>query len=576
MEVTRAGGQLGDLGEAAGDGQARQGMPAQIFEHPAREVAHIDDGDVRQLIEPADTRLRGRAGAGRHMLEPVGAGNVDAPMDRGDPGRAGVGMHDAGRAEDRQPADDAEPSIPGLLRHLDPARHGDGDLHIGRPPMRPRQLFDHRAHHPPRHRIDGGLADGQGQSRLGDRADALTGPEPDPAAGLPESDLGENEGLMSHIGIVAGILDDAGHGGIGAQHAAGEGEAGPLAFGQHDLDGVREAAGQQCREGSLGRGRGAGACGPAAAQRSGGFAAHGAIVVAGVSKWLAARAVVSDNAQMVEVPMDLPRFEPGWVWLAGAGPGDPGLLTLLALHGLRQADAVVYDALVSTEILNLAAPGTLLEFAGKRGGKPSAKQPDISRRLVQLAREGRRVLRLKGGDPFIFGRGGEEALALVAAGVPFRIVPGVSAGIGGLAYAGIPITHRDVNSAVTFVTGHAASGVVPASVDWEALAKGSPVIVVYMALKHIAAIADRLLAAGRAPTEPVAVVSRATTAQQRVLETTLARAAADVEASGIEPPAVVAIGQAVTLRAGLDWLGALDGRVLDPDPLDRRQRSEAG
>src|SRR5262249_55573471 len=163
------------------------------------------------------------------------------------------------------------------------------------------------------------------------------------------------------------------------------------------------------------------------------------------------------------------------------------------------------------------------------------------RRLIQLAREGRRVLRLKGGDPFIFGRGGEEALALVAAGVPFRIVPGVSAGIGGLAYAGIPITHRDVNSAVTFVTPYDASRAPPA-VYRGSCARGAPFSVVDMALKHIASTAARLLAAGRPADEPVAVVSRATTPQQRVLETTLARAAADVEASGIEPPAVVAIG----------------------------------
>jgi uroporphyrin-III C-methyltransferase len=279
---------------------------------------------------------------------------------------------------------------------------------------------------------------------------------------------------------------------------------------------------------------------------------------------------------MVDLPVELPVFEPGWVWLAGAGPGDPGLLTLLALHGLRHADVVVYDALVSADILGLVRPGTSLEFAGKRGGKPSAKQPDISHRLIQLARDARRVLRLKGGDPFVFGRGGEEALALVAAGVPFRVVPGISAGIGGLAYAGIPITHRDVNSAVTFVTGHDASGVVPDAVDWEALAKASPVIVVYMALKHIASIAERLIAAGRIPDEPVAIVSRATTAQQQVVETTLAAAAAEVAANGIEPPAVVAIGRAVTLRAGLDWLGAIEGRVLDPDPLGRAARSEAG
>ncbi|HTO85010.1 MAG TPA: uroporphyrinogen-III C-methyltransferase, partial [Methylomirabilota bacterium] len=219
---------------------------------------------------------------------------------------------------------------------------------------------------------------------------------------------------------------------------------------------------------------------------------------------------------MSDLPLQLPPFEPGWVWLAGAGPGDPGLLTLLALHALRHADVVVYDALVDGRILDLAAPAAVREFAGKRGGKPSPKQPDISRRLVQLAREGRRVLRLKGGDPFVFGRGGEEALALVAARVPFRVVPGISAGIGGLAYAGIPITHREVNSTVTFVTGHDASGVVPDTVDWAALAKGSPVIVAYMALKHLASIADRLVAAGRPADEPVAVVSRATTPQQRV------------------------------------------------------------
>ncbi len=279
---------------------------------------------------------------------------------------------------------------------------------------------------------------------------------------------------------------------------------------------------------------------------------------------------------MIDTPFALPRFDPGWVWLAGAGPGDPGLMTLLALHGLRQADVVVYDALVGADILGLVRPGAAVEFAGKRGGKPSAKQPDISRRLIQLAREGRRVLRLKGGDPFVFGRGAEEALALVAAGVPFRVVPGVSAGIGGLAYAGIAVTHRDVNSAVAFVTGHDASGVVPDAVDWDAVAKGAPVIVVYMALKHIASIAERLMAAGRRPDEPVAVVSRATTPQQRVLETTLAAAAGDVAASGIEPPAMVVIGRAVALRAGLDWMGAMDGRALDPDPLGRARRSEAG
>ncbi len=145
----------------------------------------------------------------------------------------------------------------------------------------------------------------------------------------------------------------------------------------------------------------------------------------------------------------LPKFEPGWVWLAGAGPGDPGLVTLHTLNGLRQADVVVYDALVDKGILDWMRPGVEAVYAGKRGGKPSPKQRDISLRLIEMAREGKRVLRLKGGDPFVFGRGGEEALSLVEAGVPFRVIPGVTAGIGGFAYAGIPLTHRDVNQAVT-------------------------------------------------------------------------------------------------------------------------------
>jgi uroporphyrin-III C-methyltransferase len=267
------------------------------------------------------------------------------------------------------------------------------------------------------------------------------------------------------------------------------------------------------------------------------------------------------------VSLDLPAFEPGWVWLVGAGPGDPGLITLLAHHGLRQADVVVYDALVDERVLAMAGPEAELIYAGKRGGKPSPKQPDISNRLIQFARQGKRVLRLKGGDPLIFGRGGEEALALVAAGVPFRIVPGITAGVGGLAYAGIPTTHRDTNHTVTFVTGHAAGGDVPDTIDWAALAKGSGALVLYMALKHLDRIAGQLIAGGLKPSTPVAVVAHATTAGQQVLETELSCAAADVAAQGIEAPAVIAIGEIVRLRAGLDWLGAIEGRVLDADPL---------
>jgi uroporphyrin-III C-methyltransferase len=265
----------------------------------------------------------------------------------------------------------------------------------------------------------------------------------------------------------------------------------------------------------------------------------------------------------------LPEFAAGSVWLVGAGPGDPGLLSLLALHALARADNVVYDALVDRRILELARPGAVLGYAGKRGGRPSARQPDISAQLVRLAREGRRVLRLKGGDPCVFGRGAEEALALVAAGIPFRIVPGITAGIGGLAYAGIPLTHRATNSAVTFVTGHNSDGAMPDGLDWDAIARGAPVIVLYMALKHLPNIVARLLAAGRDGDEPAAVVGKATTAAQCVVVSRLGEIAA--AADSVETPAIVVIGEAVRLRAGLDWLGALAGRRLDPDPLGRRR-----
>ncbi len=264
----------------------------------------------------------------------------------------------------------------------------------------------------------------------------------------------------------------------------------------------------------------------------------------------------------------LPVFEKGWVWLTGAGPGDPGMLTLHALNAIQQADVVVHDALVSEEILALLPDTAKIEFAGKRGGKPSFKQVDISNRIVQLARQGKRVLRLKGGDPFVFGRGGEEALALVQAGIPFRVIPGITAGIGGLAQAGIPVTHRDVNQAVTFVTGHMSGGAVPTDLDWQAIAKGSPVIVLYMALKHLGEITGHLIAAGRSSDEPLAVVAEAATPQQRVVETTIGTAHQYPEKFQELKPAIIVIGDAVRLRAGLDWLGAAqDGRKLDPDPL---------
>jgi uroporphyrin-III C-methyltransferase len=272
--------------------------------------------------------------------------------------------------------------------------------------------------------------------------------------------------------------------------------------------------------------------------------------------------------------LSLPPFESGWVWLVGAGPGDPSLLTIGALHALREADTVVHDALVDDRILALANPGAELIYAGKRGGKPSAKQPDISARLVTLARAGRKVLRLKGGDPFLFGRGGEEALALVGADIPFRVIPGITAAIGGLAYAGIPMTHRATATAVTFITGHNLSGAVPDDLDWAALANGAQVLIFYMALKHIDEIVDRLMEGGLRPESPAALIAHATTERQQIVETTLT--GAKQAAVGMSPPALFVVGEVVRLRDGLDWLGALSGRVLDHDPLEYRDIRDAG
>ena len=269
-------------------------------------------------------------------------------------------------------------------------------------------------------------------------------------------------------------------------------------------------------------------------------------------------------------------FPPGTVWLAGAGPGDPGLLTLRTAHAMQQADIIVHDALVSAEILALAGKGVRVHYAGKRGGKPSPKQRDISLLLVEHARAGRRVLRLKGGDPFLFGRGAEEALTLVEHGIPFRIVPGISAGLGGLADAGIPLTHRDLNQTVTFLTGHDATGDLPGSIHWSGVVKGGGVLVFYMAMKHWTNISAQLLKAGMSPEMPVAFVSDATTGKQNVVETVLADSVEAIQRFQIEPPAIVVVGEVVRLRSGMDWLGALTGKILTADPLGTRSKREAG
>ena len=247
---------------------------------------------------------------------------------------------------------------------------------------------------------------------------------------------------------------------------------------------------------------------------------------------------------------DFPAMELGTVWLVGAGPGGPGLVSLVAYHALGQADVIVHDALVSPDLLAMAPSRTQKLFAGKRGGKPSPKQADISLQLIDLARAGKRVLRLKGGDPFMFGRGGEEAGALARAGIAFRIVPGISSGLGGLAYAGIPITHRDTNQSVLFLTGHDESGAVPQGVDWNAVAHAAPVIVMFMAVKHLGSISQKLLAAGRNGADRLAIVSHAATPHQSVIETTLADAPGLTD---IPTPAIVVLGPVSAYRETLDW-----------------------
>ncbi len=251
---------------------------------------------------------------------------------------------------------------------------------------------------------------------------------------------------------------------------------------------------------------------------------------------------------------------PGMVLLVGSGPGDPDLLTIGAFKALQTADVVVHDSLVSEEILALIPETCEKIHAGKRGGSPSACQADISETLVQLAKAGRRVVRLKGGDPFVFGRGGEEAERLVADSIPFRVIPGLTSGVAGPAYAGIPITHRDVNANVAFLTGHESAenpsfmdGEPSSRINWEAVATAFPVLVLYMAMQNLAVVVSRLIQAGRSPDTPVAVIRWATTIKQQTLITTLGDVTDDVETLALKPPAIIVIGDVVRYREQLTW-----------------------
>ena len=248
-----------------------------------------------------------------------------------------------------------------------------------------------------------------------------------------------------------------------------------------------------------------------------------------------------------------PVMRPGHVWLAGAGPGDRGHLTLHALCGLIQADVIVYDALVDPGVLELAAPEAVREFAGKRGGRPSIHQGDITARLIALARQDRRVLRLKGGDPYVFGRGAEEVLALVQAGIPFRVIPGLTSGLSGLAAAGIPATVRGVNQAIVLATGHSAEGEPDAiaSLDLEALARLVQPIVLYMAVRTLGEITRRLIEGGMPAATPAAAISQAASDAQQVRTATLGTLAPLLRAEPLPTPAIIVIGEIVALRAVL-------------------------
>jgi uroporphyrinogen III methyltransferase / synthase len=244
-------------------------------------------------------------------------------------------------------------------------------------------------------------------------------------------------------------------------------------------------------------------------------------------------------------------MKPGRVCLVGAGPGDPGLLTVRALERLREAEVVVYDRLVNPALLDEAPPGALLIFAGKRVGSRCTAQSAINALLIHHAEAGRFVVRLKGGDPFVFGRGGEEALALAKAGIAFEVVPGVSSAIAVPAYAGIPVTHRGVASSFAVLTGHEDPSKEGDAVDWRALATAVDTLVVLMAVTSFPRIVGALLANGRPPDTPVALIRWGTTDAQEVRVGTLADIVG--RARGLDSPVVAVIGEVVRLRERLDW-----------------------
>jgi uroporphyrinogen III methyltransferase/synthase len=255
---------------------------------------------------------------------------------------------------------------------------------------------------------------------------------------------------------------------------------------------------------------------------------------------------------------------PGIVYLVGAGPGDPGLLTVRAAELIARADVILHDRLIPAEALAGARPEAQVFYVGKQGGGRQVPQEETHRLLLEHARAGRTVVRLKGGDPFVFGRGGEEALVCLEAGIPFEVVPGITAGVAAPAYAGIPVTHRELASGVAFVTGHEDPAKPDSALDWPALAAFPGTLVFYMGVRALPRIARELVAGGRAPDEPVAVVERGTFPDQRTLLATLADVAERASADGIRAPAITLVGPVAALRERLAWLERrpLHGRTV--------------
>jgi uroporphyrin-III C-methyltransferase len=255
----------------------------------------------------------------------------------------------------------------------------------------------------------------------------------------------------------------------------------------------------------------------------------------------------------------------GFVSLVGAGPGDPELITVKALRRLAAADVIVYDALVHPDTLALGRADAERIPAGKRGGRPSAEQDWITNLLIEKARAGYQVVRLKGGDPFVFGRGGEEAEALAAAGILWEIVPGISSAIAAPAYAGIPVTHRDAASSVAIVTGHENPQRPESRLNWAALAQGIDTLVILMGISQIEQITTRLIAHGRAASTPAVVIRSASTSEQACVSGTLATIAEAVAAAGITAPATLVVGDVAAYHQQLQWFDAQPSSVLSLD-----------